>query len=276
MIASVTHIESLDHPGLEPFRTLRRPMEHWERGIFVAEGEKVVVRLLESPLTIRTLLLSPDWLEHHRGLIERNTHAMDVYVGEKKLLETIVGHSLHQSIMGVADVPAPWTMNDLAALIAQHRINGTRTRIVLVDGITNAENMGVIVRNCVCFGVDVLIVLPTSCDPYLRRSVRNSMGNIFRLPIIYWSDNVPPEHHFNELHSLGVTVYGAHPHPKSSDIRSLPMADHSAIVFGAEGHGISPAVLERCDEFFTIPMSDGVDSLNVASASAVVLWEFQR
>lgn len=276
MIAALHHIDTLDHPGLEPFRTLRRPVEHWEQGIFVAEGEKVVARLLESRLTLRKLLLSPDWFDRHRGAIERNVHSLQVYIGEKKLLETIVGHSLHQSIMAVADVPTPWTMHDLSThLAAQQRAN-IRSRIVMVDGITNAENMGVIVRNCVCFGADALIVLPTSCDPYLRRSVRNSMGNIFRLPIIYWNESIPLERNIAELKAFGVTIYGAHPHPNSTDIRTLHPSDRSCIVFGAEGNGISPPLLGHCDAFFTVPMQEGVDSLNVASASAVVLWEFQR
>lgn len=267
MIASLDHITSLDAPDLEPFRTLRRPMEHLQQGIFVAEGEKVVNRLLESSLTARRVLLSPDWLERYRTVIEAHPHPVHISVGSKKLLETIVGHELHQSIMGIGEVPVPLTIGDLP-------VHAVRPSLyILVDGITNAENMGVIVRNSVCFNADALIVLPNSCDPYLRRSVRNSMGNIFRLPIVYVTETGEA---LRAMHTAGITITAAHPHPSSNDIRSVPQANTRCLVLGAEGHGISAEVLEQCDEFVTIPMRPGADSLNVASASAVLLWELHR
>ncbi|MFA5833235.1 MAG: RNA methyltransferase [Bacteroidota bacterium] len=267
MITTINHINTLERPELEPYRTLRRPIEHLEQGIFVAEGEKVIVRLLESSLTVRSVLLSQDWFDIYHPLIEKNLNMIDVFIGEKKLLETIVGHVLHQSIMGLATVPAH--------LLSDQFIQKTKDRslIVLVDGITNAENMGVIVRNCVCFNVDALMVLPTSCDPYLRRSVRNSMGNIFQLPIIY-IHNTRDE--LKRLKEKDFTIYGAHPHPKSFDIQNAMIEKKSCIVLGAEGHGISQEVLDLCDTFVKIPMREGVDSLNVASASAVMLWEVRK
>ena len=133
--------------------------------------------------------------------------------------------------------------------------------------------MGVIVRNCVCFDVDAMMVLPTSCDPYLRRSVRNSMGNIFQMPIVYIRNTVEE---IKSLKANGIRFYAAHPGEKSTDIRHVEFLKNSCIVLGAEGHGISSDVLELCDEFVTIPMKAGVDSLNVASASAVMLYEIMK
>jgi tRNA G18 (ribose-2'-O)-methylase SpoU len=268
MISSIQHISTLELPELEPYKTLRRPAEHLEQGIFVAEGEKVILRLLDSALVIQSILLSQDWFDEHQTLIERNANTIEVFIGGKKLLETIVGHVLHQSIMGVAKVPKPITSEEiLDTLAADHRL------FVLVDGITNAENMGVITRNCVCFGVDAVLVLPNSCDPYLRRSVRNSMGNIFQIPIVYIHSTIEE---IKRLKQSGVRFYAAHPHSKSIDIRSASFSKNSCIVFGAEGPGISSEVLELCDDFVSIPMKAGVDSLNVASASAVLLWELQK
>ncbi|NUN69661.1 MAG: RNA methyltransferase [Bacteroidetes bacterium] len=266
MIASLTQITTLDGPELEPFRTLRRPMEHLQQGIFVAEGEKVVRRLLESTLTVQRILLSADWFEEYRPVIEAHRHPIHVSVGEKRLLESIVGHELHQSIMAVGTVPPPLRIDQLPA-------SRPSSLYVMVDGITNAENMGVIVRNCVCFDVNALIVLPNSCDPYLRRSVRNSMGNIFRLPIVYATD-VPGT--LDSLHTNGVTITAAHVHPDSRDIRALNSVTKRCLVLGAEGHGISEEVLARSTEFAVVPMRPGADSLNVASASAVLLWELRR
>ncbi|MFA6457060.1 MAG: RNA methyltransferase [Bacteroidota bacterium] len=267
MITRLHHISTLDLPELEPYKTLRRPIEHLEQGIFVAEGEKVVMRLLESPLTVRSILLSSDWFDLYQPLIERNAHSINVFVGEKKLLETIVGHMLHQSIMAVAQVPEQLYSESVMDAMSSQQLT------VLVDGITNAENMGVIVRNCVCLGASALLVLPSSCDPYLRRSVRNSMGNIFQLPIVYIRNTVSE---IERMKQAGMHFYAAHPHPKSIDIRTMKVSHPSCIVLGAEGHGLSPEVLELCDTFVSIPMKPGVDSLNVASASAVLLWEFRK
>lgn len=264
MIASLRTIPSLDLPDLEPFRTLRRPLDHLQQGIFVAEGEKVVVRLLRSDIVVQRVLLSEDWFAVHRPLLESNPNDIDVLLGSKKLLESIVGHDLHQSIMGMGLVPAPVRPTQLS-------LDPDRSSLtVLVDGITNAENMGVIVRNCVCFGVSALLVLPSSCDPYLRRSVRNSMGNIFRLPIVYLQD---PAVEIRMLKERGLRFLAAHPQPGSIDVRSSAVRGHRCLVLGAEGHGVSPDILDICDEHVVIPMREGADSLNVASASAVLLWE---
>ncbi len=286
MILTIDHIDTLDIPDLEPYKSLRRPIEHLELGIFVAEGEKVVTRLLESTLTIESILLSQDWFDIYQPLIEQNSNSINVFIGKKKLLETIVGHSLHQSMMALAKVPSPLTVEEILSTTADK----VKRLFVLVDGIANAENMGVIVRNCVCFGVDALIVMPTSCDPYLRRSVRNSMGNIFQLPIVYLSNLKDDRHlyevvdlqgdgHLSELEKLkqyGIKLYAAHPHPKSVNIGEIDFSSQSCIVLGAEGNGISKKILDLCNEFVTIPMKEGVNSLNVASASAVMLWEVQK
>ncbi|MEW6062416.1 MAG: RNA methyltransferase [Bacteroidota bacterium] len=269
MIARVEHITSLEMPELEPYRTLKRPLEHLRKGIFVAEGEKVVSRLLASNIRIFSLLITPQWFEQYRATIEQHTDVLDIYIGEKKLLDTIVGYELHQAMMAIAKVPKRKTVNELASMLTEkEHFTG-----VVLDGIVNAENMGVILRNCACLGVDAVMVLPSSCDPYLRRSVRNSMGNIFQLNIV---DMLNPLHDVDLLKKMGTTFYAAHPNKKSHDIRYVHFAERSCVVLGAEGHGISPAILNLCDEYVTIPMKEGVDSLNVASASAVILWELQR
>jgi tRNA G18 (ribose-2'-O)-methylase SpoU len=274
MITTIHHITTLDLPELETYRTLRRPMEHLQQGIFVAEGEKVVLRLLESELTVRSLLVSRDRFAGIEQRIRNNRNPIKVFVGEKKLLDTIVGHDLHQAILAIGSVPQPISSQQIAARMTGG-ITGEAGRryFVLVDGITNAENMGVIIRNCVCFGAGALLVLPTSCDPYLRRSVRNSMGNIFQFPIAYIHETI---REIQSLKKAGVTFIAAHPHATSSGIDTATFPDNCCIVFGAEGHGISPDVLSLCDAYVTIPMKEGVDSLNVASASAVILFHIQQ
>ncbi|MBI2428974.1 MAG: RNA methyltransferase [Ignavibacteriales bacterium] len=272
MITKIEHINTLERPDLEPYRTLKRPMEHLQKGIFVAEGEKVISRLFESDLRVFSLLLTAKWFEQYRTIIEHHPDLIDVFIGEKHLLDTIVGHELHQAMMAVAKVPKGVSVEDLATKIRSNE----KFTCVLIDGVVNAENMGVIIRNCASFGVDAIITLSSSCDPYLRRSVRNSMGNIFRIPIVTISDAITLSDSITFLKQNGLRFYAAHPHTGSKDIRTVQFNDKSCIVLGAEGHGISKDVLELCDEFVTIPMKAGVDSLNVASASAVLLWEVQN
>jgi tRNA G18 (ribose-2'-O)-methylase SpoU len=157
------HVTSLERPELEPYRTLRRPLDHQRQGIFVAEGEKVVARLLESNLRVLSVLLTPTWFDVYTKLLEERGEQIDVFVADKKLLEGIVGFSLHQGIMAVANIP-PQT--SLEAVLASHR---RPYFLAAVDGLTNAENLGVLVRNCVGFGVHALLVGETSSSPYLRR-----------------------------------------------------------------------------------------------------------
>lgn len=268
MITSITTVTTLDLPPLEPYRTLKRPLDHLRRGIFVAEGEKVVVRLLQSGVRTYSLLLTERWFERYRGELERHTDPLDIYIGERDLINTIVGHDLHQSMMAVAKVPAPSSIVELTDML---RVRKTAT-FALLDGIVNAENMGVILRNCAALGVEAVLVLPSCCDPFLRRSVRNSMGNVFSLRI------ARPERpaDIEPLRQAGMKFLAADPKDGSGDVRTIPLPSLRCLVLGAEGNGISTGVLERCDGSVMVPMAPGVDSLNVASASAVLLYELAR
>ena len=259
---------TLDDLNLQPYKTLRRPLDHQRQGIFVAEGEKVVRRLLESSLEVLSLLLTPEWLEVYKPMVEGREGDVRVYVAPKKVVESIVGFHLHQGLMAVARIPTP---KEFAQLFAQRP---KPSFLVAVDGLTNAENLGVLVRNCAAFGVDVLLVGETSSSPYLRRAVRNSMGTVFSLDVVHLSSLVNT---IQELRStLGFQVLAAHPHAEGKTLSETSLQKELCIVFGSEGEGISPSVLEACDLAVRIPMREGVDSLNVASASAVFLFEAQR
>jgi tRNA G18 (ribose-2'-O)-methylase SpoU len=261
-----THqITSLDLPELQPFRTLRRPMDHIIQGIFVAEGEKVVRRLLASKLTIISLLVTPQWYDLliTDPLLERYKD-FTFYIAEKQLLESIVGFNLHQGIMAVGKLPANQTFENIVEQIKQPRF------LVALDGLVNAENVGVVVRNCAAFGVDAIIVGETSSSPYLRRAVRNSMGTVFQMPIVHVTDLADTLQVLNKQYN--VRTIAAHPHEQST-IYSSNLSGNICIVVGNEGEGISPKILDACVESVAIPMLNETDSLNVASASAVFLYE---
>lgn len=265
---TIVPVLSLDETDLQPYRTLRRPLEHQHNGIFVAEGKKVVRRLLGSALEVLSVLLTPEWLEEYRPLLEQCPGALPVFVAPKQLVEEIVGFNLHQGIMAVGRIPRPLTLQETLVRV-QHP-----TLLVAIDGLTNAENLGALVRNCAAFNVDALIVGETSSSPYLRRAVRNSMGTIFELPVVHVANLVESLHDLKSKHSLRVVA--AHPHLERKTLHQASMTGDCCIVFGSEGEGIRTAVLAACDDLVAIPMQEGVDSLNVASASAVFLYEVQR
>ena len=277
-LPNIQNITSIDLPELQPYRTLRRPIDHIKQGIFVAEGEKVVRRLLASNLTIISMLMTPEWHEQlfqseyrtsaNTSLHSRsNSSRMTIFIANKTVLESIVGFNLHQGIMAVARVPQERSLDKAIHSISKPHL------LVAMDGLVNAENVGVVVRNCAAFGVDAVIVGETSSSPYLRRAVRNSMGAIFTFPVI---------HSNNLIESLTVLrtnyatrVIAAHPHEESS-LFSSDLAGNICVVFGNEGDGISEQILNVCDEHLSIPMMNGTDSLNVASASAAFLYEARK
>jgi tRNA G18 (ribose-2'-O)-methylase SpoU len=265
---TIRSVETLDDPLLQPYRTLRRPLEHQREGIFVAEGEKVVRRLLESTLDVISLLLTPEWLEVYQPIVQSRAGGAQIFVAPKSVVESIVGFNLHQGIMAVARIPKPPSLAEVVQ--GSHR----PTLLVAVDGLTNSENLGVLVRNCAAFDADALLVGETSSSPYLRRAVRNSMGTVFRLPIVQLSNLIDA---IREMRSrYGIHVVAAHPHTDQKSLHQSSFSGGCCIVFGSEGEGVSADVLAACDESVAIPMKKGVDSLNVASASAVFLYEILR
>ena len=257
---SVLEVTTLDLAELEPYRTMRRPQEHIQQGIFVAEGEKVVRRLLASGLRVQSLLLTPEWLRQLNSAFDLRDVAC--FVAGQKLVETIVGYRLHQGVMAVGRVPVEPDLKTVLAGVPHPYL------FVALDGITSAENVGVIVRNSVAFGADAILADRTSASPYLRRAVRNSMGSVFRVPVLHV--DLPDLFPMEDCRVICATPKG------SQSIREVDLSGNVCVVFGNEGTGVSPIVLAKCNQRVAIPMKNDTDSLNVASASAVFLHELSR
>jgi tRNA G18 (ribose-2'-O)-methylase SpoU len=280
----VRKIESFDSPELRPYATLRRSRDHESQGIFVAEGTKVVHRLLASDFTVESVVLPEDWLAEFQPLLEKRPEDVIVYLAEKKLLESLTGFSMFQGVLAVGKIPAPVSLEKTLAATAHPQL------FVAVDALTNAENLGALVRNCVAFGVQALIVGETSSSPFLRRSVRNSMGTILQLPVIelarigQWRKPDVVSHTtdrtlvecLKDFRARGIRCVAAHPHTNKKILSQADFSGDCCIVFGSEGDGITPAVLAACDEAVAIPMPPKVDSLNVGAAAAVFLYEVNR
>jgi tRNA G18 (ribose-2'-O)-methylase SpoU len=287
----VEKISSLDLPELAPYRTMRRSAEHEAQGIFIAEGDKVVHRLLESRFETVSVLLPEKQLDAFRPLLEARPENLTVYLADRNLLEVLIGFVFYQGVLAVGKIPPPASLDEIL------RKSHAPQLLAAVDEVSNAENIGALARNCVAFGASGLIVGETSSSPFLRRAVRNSMGAVFQLPVVELKRRRGPRESENELRSRGIPPAEKNPtlaetlrelrargirciaaHPRAGG-RTLSQADFSSdccVVFGSEGNGISTAVLESCDEAVAIPMSPLVDSLNVGAAAAIFLYEAQR
>jgi tRNA G18 (ribose-2'-O)-methylase SpoU len=242
-------------------------MDLKQQARFVAEGDKVVQRLLESPYAVESLLITPEWLERIRGLLDLREDRIKVFLAPKTRIEAVTGFGCYQGIKAVGCITRAVTLEDLMPSLPRPRW------LCALDGISNAENMGVIVRNAAALGVQALIVGETSCSPFLTRAIRTSMGALFSLPAV---ESPSLTDALAQLRQQGCRCLAAHP---SASDRILPAADFRedlCLVLGSEGHGISPQVLAACDAQVSLPMDRQVDSLNVSSAAAVLFYEVWR
>lgn len=259
----IQRVDTLDLPELAPYRTLRRPEQHKVEGIFVAEGSRVVERLLGSNLTILSLLLTPTWFGRLEPALMGRGEEIRVFLADESLLYDIVGIHLHQGVMAVARVPGE---PELSSLPSPHCL-------VALDGLHHADNVGVVVRNCAALGADGIIVGERSSSPYVRRSVRNSMGAVFTLPVFHSRNLV--ETLAGIARTLGTRIIAADAHGETP-IHRADFRDNICIVVGNEDSGVSPGTLAVSDERVRIPMLRSTDSLNVASALALFLHEAGR
>lgn len=260
-------ITSLDGPDLAAYRTMRMQHDHWVERIFVAEGPTVVERLLASDLEVLSVLMPAAWVERLRPRLEPRGDRVRVFTAEKKVLEGLTGYSMYQGVLAVGRIPPPVPLEVAVQRSARPRL------LAAIDGLANAENVGALVRSCAAFGVQALVVGENSSSPYLRRAVRSSMGTVFDLSVVETTDLVGV---LRELQRHGIRCVGAHPHPGGCALAQAQLASDCCVVFGNEGDGLTPAVREACDQCVAIPMPPRVDSLNVASASAVFLYEASR
>jgi len=259
----------IDHqcPELAPYRTMRKMTDHKRQGLFVAEGHKVVTRLLNTRLVIHSMLLTQEWFDALRPQLDSRSEVIDVFITDKKGIEALTGFGCFQAIKAVASIPSP---PDLKEWIES--LNAPKF-LVAIDGLASAENVGALVRNAVGFGAQGLIVGPTSCSPYIRRAVHASMGTVFQLPVFHTSDLIET---LSLLQAFGVNTVAAHPHTQEQALHHTDFKRDVCVILGSEGTGLSKEALECCDEHVLIPMAHGTDSLNVASAASVFFYEVFR
>jgi tRNA G18 (ribose-2'-O)-methylase SpoU len=267
-ILHIKPVQALDAPELALYLTLRRIEEHERAGVLVAANIKVVKRLLASRFTVVSALLTPAWLKQLEPSLRARPEAeLPVYVAEQKVLETITGYTLHQGALAVGRIPSP---PDFETLLE----NAPRPWLLAaVEGIASAENLGAVVRSCAAFGAHVLIVGETCGSPFQRRAVSGSMGTIFQQPVAR-VDNLVDK--LTGLRARGVRCLAAHPRPGAKKLSVVDLRDDCCLVFGAEGPGLTAPVLAACDDMVEIAMPSHMNSLNVAVATGVFLYEATR
>ena len=268
MIASITEVTSLDQPELHFYRSLRRSVEHRREGVFIAEGNKVVERLLASRHTVVSVLLTESWLTSVHGVLSARPEPIIVLKASDILMKSIVGFRYHQGIIAVGRIPSSTQLETIC------REGAPPALFVALDKLTSAENTGVIVRTAAACGAGAVIVSESGSDPYLRRSVRNSMGTIFSLPVVYSDNLADTMRTLREKHRF--SIIAAHLGEKSVSLHEVDFSSNCCVVLGHEQFGVSEEILDECDTVMQIPMAEGVDSFNVGCASAIVLYEAFR
>jgi tRNA G18 (ribose-2'-O)-methylase SpoU len=266
-VATYVEISDPDDPRLADYRDLRdvqlRQSLEAEHGLFLAEGEKVVRRAVAAGFPVRSFLMAPRWLD---GLADvMGTTEATCFVVEEALAERVTGFHVHRgALASLVRTPLP-TVDEV--------LEGART-VVVCEDVVDHTNVGAIFRSAAALGVDAVLLAPRCADPLYRRSVKVAMGAVFALPwtrLPDWYDALP------QLSARGFTTVAL---TLSGDALPIEEAvaglDRVALVLGSEGHGLSERWQRSADRAAVIPMRPGIDSLNVAAATAVACYETAR
>ena len=258
----------LDYVGLTDV-VLRTRIEP-ESGLYLAESEKVIRRALRAGHRPRSLLLAERWLEPMADLVaEIQSLGAPVFTGAPAVIEAVTGFHVHRGAIASMHRPALPAVADLIAGIANAAQK--RPRIAIFEDIVDHTNLGAAFRSCAALGVDAVLVTPRAADPLYRRAVRVSMGTVFQVPwtrLASWPADV------ETVRAAGYTTVALGLTDDSLDLGELTTRHPGplALIFGTEGDGLKPATMAAADVVCRIPMSGGVDSLNVAAAAAVAFY----
>lgn len=263
-MAEVVRVDAADDPRLADYVGLTdvalRTRTEEPAGVFIAESALVVQRALAAGYRLRSALVSERWLP---GLLDAlAADPAPVYVGAPQLLEQVTGFHVHRGALAAFSrkpLPGP-----------DETLRGAR-RVVVLEGVNTHTNVGAIFRSAAALGADAVLLDPTSADPLYRRAVRVSMGAVFSLP---WTRLSAWPKDLYALKGRGFRLLGLTPGAAAVPLSSLPTVPGGgvALLLGAEGPGLSPGALRAADVHVAIPMSHGIDSLNVAAAAAVACY----
>lgn len=265
-MATVVPITAVEDDRLSDYVRLRdaslRKHVETQRGLFIAEGDKIIARALAAGLTPRSLMLAPRWLEPLLPLLAR--HDVEIYLVSEELAEAVTGFHVHRGALGAFHRPIPIPADSLLG----------SQRLVVLEDIVDHTNVGACFRSVAGLGWDGVLISPRCADPLYRRSIKVSMGAVLEVP---WARVDSWETTVGWLQRAGFTVaaLALAQDAITLDDFAAQTREHPgpvAVLLGSEGHGLSSAWMSQADRIVTIPMLNGIDSLNVAAASAVACY----
>ena len=263
----VTRLDDQTHELLDRYRNVPDPELLARDGLFVAEGRLVVRRLLSSsPLRARSVLVTETALAALQDVLEDHPE-LPVFVVPQPVMNGIVGFNIHRGCLALGERPAARDPREIAL--------GAR-RLVVLEAVGNADNVGSIVRTSAAFGVDAVLLGPSCADPLYRKAIRTSMGAALMMP---FGSLEPWPAALCELRANGIAVIGLTPASEAQPLRDVAGARRGrpfAVLLGHAGEGLSAEALAACDALARIPMAVTTDSLNIAAAAAVALYELTR
>lgn len=270
---NIQEITTLDAPELAAYARLTqaqlRARQEPAQGIFIAEGLKVIGHALDAGCVPISFLVERRHIAGKAREMLARCGDIPVYTADSAVLERLTGFALTRGVLCAMRRPGPKSMDEACA---------DARRIVVLEGLVDPTNVGAIFRNAAALGADAVLLAPNCCDPLGRRSVRVSMGTVFQIP---WARlNVEQWPHAGLAHlrrqGFRIIAMALDARAVSLEETTLSAEEKLAILLGAEGDGLSATAIAACDGTVCIPMAHGVDSLNVAAASAIAFWSLCR
>ena len=270
----IIQVTDLSAPELAAFSRLteaqlRNRLEP-EKGIFIAESPKVIARALDAGLQPVSLLMEPRHIAGDARDIIARCGDIPVYTAPREVLSALTGYALTRGVLCAMRRPL---------LLPVEQVCAEARRVAVLEGIVDSTNIGAIFRSAAALSVDAVLLTPSCCDPLCRRAVRVSMGTVFQVPWTRIGDTVAdwPRAGMQRLHAMGFHTVAMALSDTAVSIEDPRLAawDKLAIVLGTEGDGLAAETIAACDDTVCIPMAHGVDSLNVAAASAVAFWQLR-
>ena len=274
-MANIIEITDFSDPRLDLFARLTegqlRRQQESEQGIFIAESPKVIQRALDGGYRPVALLMEQKHIHGDAADILAQCPDVPVYTASRDVLESLTGFALTRGVLCAMERRPLPAVEDL--------LKDAR-RVAVLEGIVDPTNVGAAFRSAAALNMDAVLVTPTCCDPLYRRAARVSMGTVFQVPWTRIGDDHTqwPHPGLERLRALGfkTAAMALRTDSVSVDDPALLAEEKLAVVLGTEGDGLASDTIAGCDYTVMIPMSHGVDSLNVAAASAVAFWQLGK
>jgi len=258
-VLALSPIQDLDAPELTIYKMLRDNAFTHDNS-FIADSPKVVNMLLETPLEVKSILATQAYYDEHEALL-KDKDIPQLFLADKKLMESIVGHKIHHNCMMHGIRPKTTDIEELG------------DQIIMLDQITSTENIGSIARSAAALGVNGYLLSKQGPHPYGRRALRVSMGHVSMLDIHLYEDIFIT---IDILKSRGYRIFGAEVTPNATQLSNLIVPDKWVLIMGHEGKGLSNEVIDACDEILQIEMIEGIKSFNVSVAASIMMYQFQN